>query len=502
MSHISFRPRHHDLHHETDFVVVGSGAGGATAAAQLARGGASVTLVEAGAWRDPEHYPHSCYGGMKDLLDDWGATITVGRAFWPVVQARTMGGSTVVNSAICVRTPDDIFDLWTAEHGVDPALRPAFERYQDDLERELSVELVPPASMGRMNTLAVEGAAAAGIPSHVLRRYVKGCAGSGRCLTGCALQRKQTMNVTFVPEVLRRGGTVLSCAPVARVVTQNGRATGVTGWFQHPQTKKWGAKFTVTARRAVVVAASATASPALLLRSRIPAKALGRGFRAHPGTGVFGIYDEIVDLNTGATQGWASTAFRDEPGFKLETLSIPPGMVLARIPGGGREYMARIAEYRHMAMWVHAVRAESEGRIHAGPGGKAIVRYSLNKADMVRFRAGMLQVARLHFAAGAKAVAPGIYGLPWRLGPDDLHLIENGPLDPRCYLAILSHLFGGCTMGSDPSRSVCDSRGRVHGTAGLAIADASALPTTLGVNPQHTIMAWARWVADGLLDEL
>ncbi len=73
-------------------------------------------------------------------------------------------------------------------------------------------------------------------------------------------------------------------------------------------------------------------------------------------------------------------------------------------------------------------------------------------------------------------------------------------LEPRNYLAILSHLFGGCVMGSDPTRSVCDDRGRVHGVQGLVVADASALPTTLGVNPQHTIMAWARWVTGHLLD--
>ncbi len=499
MTHLGYREGE-PLRLETDFVVVGSGAGGATAAVQLARGGAHVTLVEAGAWRDPEHYPRSCYGSMRDLMDNWAATLTLGRAFWPVVQARTMGGTTVINSAICVRTPEDVLDRWTREHGADPAMRTAFEAHQDALERELCVEEVPPESLGRSSELALRGAQAAGYPSHVMRRYAKGCAGSGRCMTGCRMRRKQSTNVNYVPEVMARGGRVVSSAPVERVQLARGRATGVTGVFRHPRTRRRGARFTIRARRGVVVAASATHSPVLLLRSRVRSRALGRYFRSHPGTGVFGLYDEPVDMNTGATQGWASTAFRTEPGFKLETLSLPPEMVLTRIPGGGRVLLERMSEYRRMAMWVHAVHAQSSGRVYAGPGGTPIVRYTLDRADMARFRAGMVQVAKTHFAAGARHVAPGIYGLPWRIGPDELHRIEEAPLDPRYYVGILSHLFGGCVLGADPATSVCDNRGRVHGVEGLAIADASALPTTIGVNPQHTIMAWARWVADSLLE--
>ena len=54
--------------------------------------------------------------------------------------------------------------------------------------------------------------------------------------------------------------------------------------------------------------------------------------------------------------------------------------------------------------------------------------------------------------------------------------------------------------GKDPARSVCDESGRVHGYEGLLVADASVIPTNLGVNPQHTIMALARTFVDRLLE--
>jgi choline dehydrogenase-like flavoprotein len=105
----------------------------------------------------------------------------------------------------------------------------------------------------------------------------------------------------------------------------------------------------------------------------------------------------------------------------------------------------------------------------------------------------------MHVAAGARAVIPGIQGVPYKLLPDQIDTLKDAPLDPRAYVAILSHLFGGCVMGRDASSSVCDERGRVHGYEGLSIADASAIPTNLGVNPQHTIMALAKVWAEGLL---
>lgn len=501
-AHVPFRARGEgDFEGEADYVVVGSGAGGAAAAVTLARGGAQVAIVEAGAWRDPADYPLSAYGALRDLMDDWGSQVTLGRALWPVVQARTMGGTTVINSAICVRTPDDVFARWEREHGVG-GLRAPVLAAQDVLERELSVEEVPAQARGRSNLLAKTGADALGWPdSHYLRRYVKGCEGSGQCLQGCGKQRKQSTNVNYVPETRARGGLVLSSAPVERVLREGTRATGVAGRFVHPATRSAGARFRVRARKAVVVAASATHSPVLLMRSGVKSPALGRFFRAHPGTGIFGCYDEPVDMNVGATQGWASVAFRERPGLKLETLAIPPELVASRFSGGGLELMKRLEEYRHVAMWCLAVRAESVGSVgQALFGPRPVVRYTLDQPDMVRFRQGMALLARQHFAAGARAIIPGVAGLPFKLGPDEVGKLEEGPLDPRAYIAILSHLFGGCTMGKDPRTSVVDGRGRVHGWEGLVVADASVIPTNLGVNPQHTIMGLAVTFAQGLLE--
>ncbi len=501
MTHIAFQPKGPRLELDTDYVVVGSGAGGAAVAVQLARGGATVAVVEAGPWRNPEDYPTSMYGALRDQFDNWGMSVARGKAIWPVIQARLVGGTTVINSAIVVRTPGDIFEEWKTNHGVGgEEMAKAVWEYQDQIENELHVVKVPTKSRGNSNRLAALASKRLNFKSHVISRNVKACSGSGQCLQGCKDDKKQSTNVTYIPETIRLGGTILSCAPVQKVTFQGRTATGVQGHFVHPHTRAKGAKFFVRARKAVIVAASATHSPALLERSGVKSKALGKYFRAHPGSGIVGCYRDKVDMSTGATQGWASTAFRTNPGYKLETLSLPLELVAGRISGAGTQLTQRLNEYGHMAMWIAAVRAETTGTVHNGLGNLPVVKYAMNHPDMHRLRDGAYQVAQMHFAAGAQAVIPGIIGLPFKIRADQVNLVRDAPLDPQRWTGILSHLFGGCVMGSNPETSVVNEKGKVHHYDRLYVADAAALPTTLGVNPQHTIMGLAKYRADQLLD--
>jgi len=209
------------------------------------------------------------------------------------------------------------------------------------------------------------------------------------------------------------------------------------------------------------------------------------------------VYPQVVDLNRGATQGWSSLA---HDGVKLETLALPLEMLAARLPGGGTALMHRLAKARHVAHLVQGLNATTVGRVGVGFGGRPAVRYTMNTADLHRLRTGFHLLARQHIAAGATSVMPGIAGIAPELGPDEIDQILDVPLQPTRFLCILSHLFGGAVMGKDPKTSAADPRGRVWDTEGLIVACAAAIPTTLGVNPQHTIMALARMRAEEIVD--
>jgi choline dehydrogenase-like flavoprotein len=442
------------------------------------------------------------YGAMRDMLDDWGTLLTRGKAFWPVVQASLVGGTTVVNSAIVVRTPGDIFEEWQEQHGFGgDELAQRIWAYQDELEQELHVSEAAPGIRGRSNEMAMKAAQTLGFKGHYMRRNIRNCAGSGQCLQGCRKNRKQSANINFIPEVIAEGGHVVSCAPVKRIVFEKKRAVGVTGHFRHPVTRSRGAAFSIRARKAVIIAASATHSPALLLRSGVKHPALGKNFRAHPGLGCFGIYPDRQEMWNGATQGWASIAYRKDPKLraKLEVLTLPLELVASRLSGAGPDLVQKLEDFPRMLHWVAAVRADAVGHVKNGFGDKPVVNYVATRDDIYAFRRALKFVAQMHFSVGATHVVPGVVGLPYKLGPDDLGVLDNAPLDARRYTSILSHLFGGAVMGKDPKKSVCDENGWVRGYEHLMVSCAAALPTTLGVNPQHTIMAFSRLRAHQLL---
>jgi choline dehydrogenase-like flavoprotein len=167
-----------------DVVVVGSGAAGAVAAHVLAKAGLEVAIVEEGPWlktRDVRSDVQSTFDRVMRLR---GMQVLRGRAFVPMLQGRCVGGSTLVNSAIAWRAPEDVFEDWAARFGL-PISATTLEPHYAALERDLSVREVASDVLGENSRLFLEQARRRGVLASPMRRYERGCAGSGMCLTAC-----------------------------------------------------------------------------------------------------------------------------------------------------------------------------------------------------------------------------------------------------------------------------------------------------------------------------
>ena len=481
-----------DLAASFDVVVVGSGAAGAVAAQRLARAGLRVAIVEEGPWLAVPALGGDVIDGFGAIFRDAGMQAIEGRSFIPLLQGRCVGGSTVVNSAIAWRVPEEIVADWRDRFGVAFTVDELAREY-DSLEAELGVREVADAVLGENNARFLAAAEAAGISAQRMRRYDRGCEGSGRCLTGCAAGRKQAMSVTMVPDALARGARLFSRATVSHVELDGDRARAVVA--RVPGVDGRGAQLTLHATRGVVVAASTVQTPRLLRASGVRSPHLGEHFQVHPGLALLARFDDVVDMTFGATQGAESVAFRSER-FKLETIAMPPELVLARMPGVGVELAARAREYPHVGMWATQIRARAEGRVTRTLFGRDVVRYTPTAEDLAVARRAAAVLARLFFDVGAREVWPGIHGAPGVLhSADEARALEDAPLDARAYSFIATHLFGAARMAADPRAGVVGNDFAVHGTRGLYVVDSSVFPTNLGVNPQHTIMALASLAA-------
>lgn len=475
-----------------DVVVVGSGPAGATVARALGAAGVDVAVLEEGFEARPEDFEASGVRALARLYRDMGTSIAFGKAPMPFLQGRAVGGTSVVNGAICWRFPRETLDDWAR---TDPALAEALpfdeiERAQDEIDQRLGVASTDPAIAGPKNLLLGTGAEALGVAHRPIRRNVEGCVGAGRCLQGCPHGHKLSMDRTFLRDAVAHGARIYAGTTAKAVHVEGGRAVAVLA------ESAAGARVSVRARHAVVLAASAIQTPCLLIASGLRHGPVGRNLAAHPGVSVTARFDEPVRNHLGATQGHEVIGWRGE-GLKLEALGFDLSILASRLPGAGRELGRRIAEMDHYAVWGAALRAGARGDVSPGVG-RASVRYSLTREDVALARRGVRVLADTFFAAGAREVYPGVAGFPPVLGdPRDAATIESdAPLDARAYAMSMTHLFGTARMGSDPARSVVRPDFRHHRVDGLYVVDSSVFPGNLGVNPQIPIMALARLAAD------
>jgi choline dehydrogenase-like flavoprotein len=478
-----------------DVVVVGSGAGGAPVARELARAGWSVALVEEGRAHTREEFVGPEIDRMGLLWRDGAATFTVGRPPILLPLGRAVGGSTVGNSGTCFRTPDHVVAGW-ARLGVD--IRPDdLGPFYEDVERTLGVAPVPWKVMGNNGLTAHRGATALGIPGRPLDRNAAGCRGSGVCTAGCPVDGKRGVHLNYLPEAVEAGAVLFAGLRVARVRFDRGRAVAVKGSMLGPDGRPAG-RFRLRARRGVVVAAGAPLTPGLLRRSGLRVRDLGRNLHIHPAGAVAGLFDEEIRGWRGVMQSYGIDAMADR-GVMLEATFPPPGLGYAESGLGlsGPERKRMLASIANTAVLGLLVSDSSRGRVvDLGAGRTPLMAYSMNRHDTRRMLDGMLLSAKVLLAAGAREVHAMVSGTGAMCTPADAEAALGRDLPASALRLTAYHPMGTAAMGG-----VVDGFGRVVAAERLVVPDASVFPTSLGVNPQVTIMAFATRAAHRMLEE-
>ena len=289
-------------------------------------------------------------------------------------------------------------------------------------------------------------------------------------------------------------------ADARRVLVTGGRAAGVEA--------RAGRHRLVVRARAVVAAAGAIETPALLLRSGLGGQ-VGRHLRLHPGTAAMGVFDEPVRWWEGTLQARYSAQPRrwlgpDAPIF--ETVPVHPGMAAAALPwrsaADHRALMARSANLSLVGVLCRDT--GTGGRVRVDRDGSPRVRWRLSPGDEARMLAGVIAAGQVLAAAGAEEVF-SLHRQRFAFRPGDqsserdwMRAVNRaGFAGGRATLASY-HQMGSCRMGTDPATSAVGPDHQAHELPGLYVADASLFPTASGVNPMLTVMALAHRAA-GLL---
>ncbi|MGQ0602558.1 MAG: GMC family oxidoreductase N-terminal domain-containing protein [Anaerolineales bacterium] len=502
---------------ECDVVIVGSGAGGSVVAAELARSGKDVIIVEKGGYYSEEDFEQVEYTAYQKLYENQAILATRDGGV-VVLAGAALGGTTVINWSASFRTPDHVRDEWAYSHACPDVLSADYTRALDVVCARLNVseDEAWASAEARKLELACDRL---GLGCGVVPQNRAGCgdpAHCGWCTFGCARGSKQSVLKNYLPDAVEHGARILVRAEAKKVLIENGRAVGVevevaTEAAPHRGEREAQAPLAPGARpltiraRATVIAAGSLHSPAVLLRSGIPNPNIGANLRLHPTVPVFGEYAELIEPWTGPmltryVNQWANLDGRHY-GVVIEHPPAHAGIIgLGQVWLSGEQHKDIVTRTRNQAVFIAITRDREGGRVTVNKRGQPVMDYTVSRHDGTHLLRGVQECFRLHAAAGALTIGGPHSGLvPFRNDGADLEpylqRVQRLGHRPNALMLFSAHQMGTCRMGGHRTKSVLTPQGESWDVRNLFVADASAFPTATGVNPMITVMALAHQTA-------
>lgn len=504
-----------------DVCIIGAGAAGSTLAKELAEGGLSVVVIEAGPWLDTQK------DFVNDELEmlgkvDWDDTrlsdgadpLKMGR----VNTGRGVGGSTIHFTAAKLRL--HAADLrMKSTHGLAedwPLSYDELAAYYERAEKFVGVsgprdfpwgDFHGPYPQGELPLSASDEVIAEGFeklglqwrmtPHAILTGAMEGrspCMNYGFCASGCKSDAKGSALVTWVPHAVRAGAEFREECFVTRInLDAHGRAHSVT-YLQDGQEREQVASL-------IIVSAYSVETPRLLLNSacgQFPdglgnrSGQVGRNLMVHPAAEVFGHFEEPLDHFITPPVGIITQdTYGTQPGrdfvggYTINRYAhFPIDFVTTLLEGNpdlwGERLFEVMDEYTHWAVLatMNEMLPRADNRVtladEKDENGIPVARVTMSYDDNDRrmLAAASQQCEQVFQAAGADRV-----------------LRSKGAV----------HLLGTCRMGHDPATSVVNPYCRSHDVENLYICDGSVFVTCGAVNPSLTIEAIALRTAEHIL---
>ncbi len=471
----------------TQVLIVGSGAGGSTTALELSNRGFDVLVIEEGQRFNLEDYGASSSMAMERIYRRRGMTPILGKTPIGYVEGRCVGGSTEINSGFWHRTPPEFLLRWRAQydlaHCTPDELAPHFE-WAEKLTHVNNSKGDWPLS----TQVFARGVDAMSWSAQEVPRAANDCVNTNTCAMGCPKGAKQGMSRSLLPRAEQAGTRILTGYRVKQLEIEKNRVRGVLATRERED----GTEETLRIEgEHVFICAGPTETPLLLRRSGVK-RNIGDSLRIHPMLKIAARFPEEINAQNSVLPLLQVKEFWPE--VTLGGAFFTPGHLALALSENWPRTKHRMKDYRRMALFYVAVRGTARGRVRPSlfDEDTAEIRYDLSHEDRLNLSKGAARLATLLLAAGAEEVYPGVFGTASiRSEVEAVRWLDQDL--PKSDIALTTvHAFSTCPIGERADRCGADSFGKVNGYENLYVNDASMLPDSPGVNPQGSIMGFAR----------
>ena len=481
-----------------DVVIIGSGAGASIFAHRFLAENPdrSVLMVERGDHVDPSEMSDNEIDMLSKLYAE--GALQLSRDFgFQVLQGSCVGGTTVVNNAVCFDLPGDVLGRWNDRGGLDAGLDADVLGASHRRVRELiSVQSQNHRNLNPGAEPFMRGIAAMQLnrpPNEVdvVQANITGCLGCGYCNIGCQYGKKMSMLDVVLPKIQEEQGERLKIIAGCEGVRLKGSGSNV-GTLQCRLND--GRRVDIRGTT-FVVAAGAVSSSLLLLRSGIGGDRAGKGLSFNMGSPMTGVFDQVLNAYAGLQ---ISHYILEKPsrGYVIETWFNPPVAQALTMPGWFDDHFRNMRRYNRMSSAGVLVPTESNAEVRvAGIFGRDI-KYTPTENDLKSLAEGLITAGEIFFEGGADSVMPHTLEFhEWR-DRSDLEKLRRIVTTDGAITLGTGHPQGGNRLGRDPATCVVDPDFKVYGYDNLYLCDASIFPSSIGVNPQLTVMALADYAAE------
>jgi len=492
---------------EYDIVIVGSGAGGGTAAkelSELCQAGYSIALLELGPrfkasdnTRDEFPMAQQYYysgGGFQTQTQDMTLAF-----------AKGVGGSTNVYTGVTFKLPEAAVKKWNIDGINLTDLNPRMDKYIEENGAHFESE----ENINKNNKLFKQGCEKLGWHVDQFAINTRHCAGLSTCNLGCPRSAKQGTAIVQIPAAEKNGVQVLPNCRIEKILESSNSGITLLAQITESESNHYETGLYQIKAKKVILSAGTINTPAILMRSfgKEFNPVIGRYITCHPAIIMASEHTEEVNGTQGPPKNYYSDQFSETERFLLESCMYFPFSFARNLVGFGPEVDEFISRYPHLQMTLALVldEAHKHNRVTIDKQGNPQVHYDLDSNIQRAFIKSIRASAKLMFAAGAKRLhAPGSkhFFIRQHEAEDLDKLISDKQFKLGQVTIASAHLMGGCKMGTSPQHSVTNSWGKVHGHNNLYIADGSLFPSCSEVNPYLTIMALADRVSEGLKRDL